>query len=677
MMDDDRLKAIVEAEIREAMGNFEGDLSVEREKSLEYYFGKPYGDESNDRSQIVTREMLEAVENAMPSLIRIFTASGQYVEFDPVGPDDVQQAQVDTEAVRYVFSKQNEGFDILYTWFKDALRQKNGIVKTWYEEAEEVYSPREEYTGLTDDELAILNADPEVEITEHTQTTMEMPAQEGGNGQTYEHTVHDVVLRRSRMSGQVMIENIPPEEFLISADARNGDPMQARFICHRTDKMVAELRDMGVDEEILDDLATGSDIEHQSEQYARNQAEDEYDTTRSEIDRDRQRVTLYECRLMVDYDEDGSLECRKIVYVGNHIIENVEATGPNKVCYRAVSPFPQPHRFLGMSYFDMLEDVQHVQSILLRNSLDAIYKANENRTAYWEGMVDVEDLADRRFDGLIACSRAPQETILPIPQQNIPPQTFDLMNRMDQIARRRTGVGEGVSGLSEDALSNAKTGVVQSVMERGSEQLELIARVFAETGVKHLFLDIHGLLRENHYHDLVMRLGEQFVAVNPSRWRDRKHITVNVGLGTGNKDRDLSINREIRQTQQAIVENGGMNILVTPQNLYHTMADLIDIAGKRDPSRYFMDPGPGPMQVPQQGQQGEGEGDSAQAQAYLQAEQMKAQQRAQDSQMKAQLQAAKQQSDEAFRRYELAQKHLEKMTELELKYEQNVPGAAV
>ena len=490
-----------------------------------------------------------------------------------------------------------------------------------------------------------------------------------------EITTHDVVVRHTRKTGRVVVENIPPEEFLISADARDLDPMRARFVCHRTDKTLSELRSMGIDERVIERIATGSELEHQSEHYARNQTTDEDESVRSEVQRDSQVTTYYEMRMLIDYDEDGIDEWRRITYVGNEIIDNVEATGENWVSFRALSPFPQPHRFLGVGYHEMLEDIQHVSSILLRNSLDAIYKANENRTAYREGDVDFDDLADRRFDGLIACTRPPQEVLFPLPQQNIPPQTFDLMNRVDQIGRRRTGVGEGVTGLHEDAIKNAKTGVVQAVNERGSEIQELIARVFAETGVKDLFWDIHKLLRDNHDQEMMFPYRGQFAVTTPTTWRERNSLTVNVGLGSGNRDRDLAINQEIRQTQQLLLQMGFSDMLVSPQNMYNALADLTDIANAVDPNRYFVNPGDQQFQQPQQQEQEEQPMD--QGQVYLQAEQIKAQARMQTEQGKLQLAQVKQQKDEALERVKLAQDHLEKMTELELKYSANVPGSAV
>ncbi len=672
-MDDDYLAAIIESDIDDAMGNFSGDLSSDRERAMDYYYGRPYGDEQQDRSKIVTREFLEAVENAMPGLMRIFAASGQFVEFDAIGAGDDEQAKVDTMAVRHVFVKENDGFIILYNWFKDALRQRNGIVKIWYESNVEVVEARRQLVDLTDDALSLLYDDSSIEIIEHTERTESLD----GNGSF--GPLHDVVVKVTKRTGRVIVENVPPEEFLISARARHLDPMKADFCAHRTDKTISELRSMGVDEKILDNLPTGSELEGQTESIARNQTSDEDDIYKSKLARDTQEVTYYECRKLIDYDEDGIEEWRRITYVGGQIIENEEATGENQVFFCAISPFPQPHRFLGAGYFEMFEDVQHVSSVLLRNALDSIYRANENRTAYQEGEVDVEDLWDRRFDGTIACTRAPSEVLFPLPQQNIPPQTFDLMNRIDQIGRRRSGVGEGVTGLSETAIAHAKTGVVDDVTEHASELQGLIARVFAETGVKDLFWDIHNLLRNNHEGNITFPYLDGFIETNPKTWRERVSLTANVGLGTGNKNRDIVLNKSIQELQEKLLPLGMVNY----DNIYNTAADLIEISGKADPSRYFTR-----IDEAQGDGQGQGgvspaqvlaanAGQGGDAQAFLQAEQLKTQARLQTDQAKLQLEGIKQLRQEALERLKMAQDHAEKMTELELKYSTNVPGSAV
>ena len=132
-MTDDELASRLGNEIEAASGNFNTELSHQREEAMEYYLGEPFGNEIEGRSEIVTTDVRDTIEYIMPSLMRIFTTHNNTAEFDPQGPDDVEMAKQATEYVNYVFNKQNNGFKVLYDVFKDALISKTGVVKHYCE----------------------------------------------------------------------------------------------------------------------------------------------------------------------------------------------------------------------------------------------------------------------------------------------------------------------------------------------------------------------------------------------------------------------------------------------------------------------------------------------------------------------------------------------------------------
>ena len=157
--------------LENSIGYFEGNIGSERRTAFKYYLGKPYGNEIEGRSQVVTQDVLEVVENILPSLLRIFTAGEQIVKFDPQGPEDQEMAEQCTDYVNHIFMKDNPGFMILYTMFKDALLQKNGFVKHYYKEITK--ENKEEYVGLTDTEFTSLLMDDDTEILEDIERTVE------------------------------------------------------------------------------------------------------------------------------------------------------------------------------------------------------------------------------------------------------------------------------------------------------------------------------------------------------------------------------------------------------------------------------------------------------------------------------------------------------------------------
>ena len=164
LMDINKLKSIIESEIDDSIGYVETDTVAERQEALEYYLREPYGNEVEGKSQIVTGEVAEVVDGALPQLIRVFTSTDGVVEFQPVNDGDEPFAQQATEYCNWVFYRDNDGFLILHNWFKDALLQKTGIVKAYWDEKIDV--TKESYEDLSDDQLIMLMQDEDLEVVE-------------------------------------------------------------------------------------------------------------------------------------------------------------------------------------------------------------------------------------------------------------------------------------------------------------------------------------------------------------------------------------------------------------------------------------------------------------------------------------------------------------------------------
>src|SRR3954470_22377349 len=144
-------------------------LAEERADAMDYYLGDMRKDmpAQDGRSRAVSTDVADTIEGLMPSLMDIFAGSDEVVRFEPVGPEDVAAAEQETDYVNHVFMQQNAGFIVLYSFIKDALLSKVGIVKVWWETREE--HERETYYDLDDAAFAIIAADPEVEIVAHTE----------------------------------------------------------------------------------------------------------------------------------------------------------------------------------------------------------------------------------------------------------------------------------------------------------------------------------------------------------------------------------------------------------------------------------------------------------------------------------------------------------------------------
>ena len=152
--------------MRGALGFLNGRLAQSRLKALRFYNAEPYGNEIDGSSQIVTTEVRDTIESAMPSLMKVFMSGDKVAQFDPTGPEDEAVADQATDYANYIFTRDNDGFGILQTAFRDGLIQKQGVVKIFWEETQD--HKRETYQGLSDSEMEQLLAPDEVEVLAHS-----------------------------------------------------------------------------------------------------------------------------------------------------------------------------------------------------------------------------------------------------------------------------------------------------------------------------------------------------------------------------------------------------------------------------------------------------------------------------------------------------------------------------
>ena len=595
------LKNIIGQEINNSMGYMGGNLSSQRKKSLEYYMGEPLGTEIDGRSQVVSTDVADTVETILPNLLKIFTASDQTVKCEPVKAEDVALAEQATNYINYIFNKDNDGFSILYTWFKDALIEKNGIVKVYWDESKKV--EQETYENLNEQEYQILVDNDDVEVVEEESFVDEKAKEQleqikalaEAQGQVMEDIptpkLYNCVIKRTSSSGKVKIENIPPEEFLIQKSAKNIE--DATFVAQRVLKTRSDLIEMGFDREIVEDLPTQNTVLLNDERLTRY-ADIEENPLNEAPDESTQDIEIYECYVKCDVDGDGIAELRKVIVAGgnaNTILENMPC---DFIPFCSLTPIPMPHRFYGRSVSELVEDVQLVKSTVMRQLLDNMYLTNNNRVAIMDGMVNLDDLLTSRPGGVVRTKQPPSQVMMPMQNQTISQQAFPLLEYLDTVRETRTGVTRYSQGLDADALNKTATGV-NTLMSQSQMRMELIARVFAETGIKDLFRRIFELTVKYQNKERIVELNNKFVPVSPTEWKNRYNISITVGLGAGSKDQQIVMLNNILQKQlQAFQLQGNKEYpMVTLKNIYNSLAKIIEEAGLKNVENYFVNPDEG------------------------------------------------------------------------------------
>ena len=573
---DEQLISRIRGEITGALGYMGDTISQQREQAMSYYYSLPFGNEVEGRSQFVDSTVQDTIEWIKPSLMRVFASGDEMVKFAPHGPKDVPMAKQATDYVNYVFTKDNPGWEILYSWFTDALLSKNGIVKVWWEEYEE--EEREEYRGLDEVALVSLLSDDGVEVVEHTEIIEE------------EQPYHDIVIKRKSYDGRVKIENVPPSEFLIARESKNIQ--DSRFVCHRVLKTLSELREMYPDEDLDPSEIGGGDDDMMAfsgerlERYAFDKSAQYWEGWGdSGTDEEGLRTYwLHESYIRTDWDGDGITELRKVCTVGSKILANDPI---DKVPFVSITPIKIPHKFYGLSVADLVMDLQLMKSTIMRNLCDNMYNQNFGRYAVLEGQANLDDLLTQRPGGVVRV-KSPQ-AVTPLATPALEPYSFQMLEYLDGVREARAGVSKMSQGLDENALTSHTTATaVNAVMGAAQSRVELIARNFAETGVKDLMICIYELLHKNQDKERMIQLTNEWIPVRPDVWRDKYDCTVSVALGSGNKDQQMMhLSQMLSFAGEAM--KGGLPI-VSVQNMYNLGASLVRAMGFQNVDDYLTDP---------------------------------------------------------------------------------------
>jgi hypothetical protein len=659
-MSEEEFQGAVKAAIKDAADYIDDEVAPYRERAIRYYRGDAFGNEEEGRSQVVMTEVRDTILAMMPSLLRVFTASEKPVEFAPRRAEDVAMAEQATDYVSYVFNVDNPGFSILHSAFKDALKTKIGVFKWYTSTTTEVRE--ENYSGIDEAQLAVLQQDGEIEVLQVVMTGEGDPDPMTG----MPSPLYDVMIRRRIDNKRQVVECVPPEEFLIARNARDLDT--ADYVGHRSLKTLSELVEMGYDAETIEQHGnSSSSFELNLEAQTRNPALRDWMGGASDTSADpaMRRYEYVESYIRIDRDGDGVAELRRICTIGEaSFILHDEMVDEVKMA--VICPDPEPHMVIGSSMADQVMDLQLIKSNVVRNTLDSLAQVIHPRTVVVEGAVNMDDVLNVETGGVI---RATQPGMIQeLGNTFVGQQAMPIIAYLDDVKASRTGMSKASQGLDADVLQSTTKAAVTATMSAAQERLEMVARIFAETGIKRLF---RGLLKEvirNQDRPRMVRLRNAWVPIDPRAWDADMDVVVNVGLGTGSIEQRVNLLTMVSAKQQEILQTLGMqNPLVTLKQYRNTMAQILELSGLKDASRYFSEITPeAEQQMAQAGEQGQQQSDPAQILAQVEAEKIKAD--IAIAQMKAQLDVQKQKASDDLERDKLDADIWLKATEMQLKY---------
>jgi len=728
-MSESQIVGFLGRKIQQAMNDEDGDLSSVRQENLAYYIGDEYGDEREGYSKFVTREVLECVEWVLPSVLRVFLSGDKVVSFEPAGPEDEEGAKQETDITNYFVMRANNngegGFLSLHHWMKDALMYPNGYIKAYMNEAS--HTDVGVVTGVNEFGVAQLDQDSEVEIIEQRSRMIQIPAppmppmppmpppgMEGpppgmggpppgpggpppGPGGPppgpqmppsmgpmppqgpppgpmplaegaepapgfVPLEVFDLKIRTTKQVTELRIVPVPPEECLVDNDCTSLNLDEADFVCHRVRKSYTQLVNEGYDPDELDQVGLGEDYQWNDERTNRLFYEDEDPDAEDEDDPSMRTFWVHECYAWFDFTGVGTAQHRQVTLIGDVVFDNEETNYQPMV---AMSAILMQHKHTGMSYVDIMKDLQILGSVLTRQLLDNIYKINIRKKYFSEDSLTedgstMEALLNTQAE-FVPVRGPAQAAVFPDQTPSIVGELLPVIQHFTEQRAARTGVTPE-AGVAPNDLQEVRQEVFNNAIDRASQRIEMLVRIFAETGYRQLMMKVHQLLRSHWDIEKTIKLRGKWVDVDPQGWRERTDMSVEVGLGFNTKTQLMGMIVQMITMQKEAAGQG----MADPKKIYHSFEKLINASGLGDVRSYFTDPESPEFQPPPPPP----DPNLILAQAQADALGKEQERKGQEAQFKFQTEGAKLQADAAKSQAQAAESQVQtklKMRELALK----------
>lgn len=666
-MTNEEIAAILTENERASINFRDTLLADEQANAIDFYEAKPFGDEEEGRSQVVSPDVAEVVDYMQISVLRTAVSGDRVVEFEPGDTDQIpelpdppqrpnlppqqpdappdpqaQQAMAEyqqakaaydkevapvrewedkrtqaaedaTEAVNYIFMRRQNGYRILLDWLQSGLIEKIGIIKTAC--VTETKKVKQSMT-MPEEGLAMLAQEGIEPIA----------ATDNGDG------TWTVTVEQEQEVKRYLDFPVPSEEYLFAPRTRDEDG--AIYQAHRARKTLSDLIEMGFDRETVEALPT-DDGDNYMDQRTESRWDDE---TVSAFRRtpSMREVWLLEEYVRLDVDDDGIAELVKVFRVKDTILEITEVDEPPFVVW---TPFPRAHRMVGNSLAEKVMDIQRVNTVLLRQALDGVYQTNSPRMS-----VNTDSLTEDTIDDLLTVrpgaivryrgAAKPEPLYEPFDIQ----KSLGMLEYMSGLRETRTGITRLNQGLDEDTINKTASG--QAALQATGQQIEeFVARNFAEAMAR-LFAKKLRLMAE-HGEPIAIKVDGNYRRVDPTTWDREMNVAVRVGLGSGRKEQRLVYRQQLLEIQEQAIQYG----LADPKRLFNNASAMIRDSGLGNPNDYLIDPD---------------SDDFAEAQANRPQQQdpavIKAQADAQAQQAKLQMEGQAKQADATLREQEAAER---------------------
>lgn len=588
-IDDATLLAYVKADIEAAELYFSDEVEQQCIKRLRRFLSDPtYYEELfpqlSKRSSLTMSDVADTVYWVMPSLMRVFFGSSDVITVTNKTAED--NAEPMHELCNWQIQRMNKGFIRFYKWFMDAMMLGHGVMKIRWERRTKMVT---EDATMTPDEFAAF--DPDAEGVKF------LKAEE-----TPEGMVRVKVRREAVVRDQPVLENVPVSEFGWLPDTGEVEGLQ--FCFHKRLMTRSEIEsnvNAGVFSKVTDQEIAGAryntDTENELRSYYTSQDEG-YRDGAADLDKSRTQYWVYECFGKYDIDGDNISEDMIVTVIGDKIVR-VEENELGRPHFAMLSPYPDQYQLTGKTIDDMIGELQDIKVAMYRQIVVNVANNNDRQAIVDEDAVNPDDLREnRRWIRASKLLNRPVSSVVQfMPEAPLSSAAFPLLQQLDSIKENRTGVTKYNQGGDSKDLNKTATGIT-AIMNAANQRIEMIARMFAETGIIDLFRLLVEMNSRYMDQEVVIRLTNgQPLQVRPDDLKGEYDLDIAAGVGTG--QRQEAVQNMMLLLTQVYPAAANMGMPADPVRIAETVKVLLTQMGYKDSTKFF----PTPEEVQQQQQQ--------------------------------------------------------------------------
>lgn len=520
-------------------------------------------------SSLTSSDVADTIEWIMPSLMKIFFGGQSIIQIQGTQEDDVTNAETMQELIDYQIQRRNKGFLKFHNWMKYALITNMATAKCYWERETKPAAYVQQMTA------------PEMEMLQmQNQRAKILEAEEIAPGLFNVKWQEEKVIKN-----QPVIDFLLASEFRFAPDARDVDDLD--FSEHvqavtldaiRRKVKSGEYRKLTEDDEKKLDSLTYTNLDEKTRRWTYKQSWEANDDTPNK------KVEIRETYLRYDVDEDSLLE-DVIIWWSGDIILRIEENTVGRHPFFSLSPTLDPHQlFAERGFSEMIAQIQHLKTALLRLLVYNITLANTPQAAVdMTKFQDIDDLLEGRQYWRV--NGDPHNAVFPIPNSQIHPLTMPFMEYLEGQKENKTGITRYNQGVDANSLNKTATGV-SMIMGAANQRLELIARIFAETGFVQLFRYIAMLNQMYIDDDTTILLTNKTLRINPANLAGDFDFVISAGIGTGTKETNVQQLQLLLGMYPQLLQMG----IATPQNVYKCVKKLVEEMGYKNSDDYVTDP---------------------------------------------------------------------------------------